>query len=365
MSIVGKVKNGLQLLKCELKGSFKSRKLTSEAVDVPVDFVVAWVDDKDEKWLEERAKYFNSSIERNDIERYRDWDLFMYWFRAVEKYAPWVRKIHFVTFGHVPSWLNTEHEKINIVRHEDFIPNEFLPTFQASPIELNLHRIDGLAEHFVYFNDDMYLNRPTKKEDFFSGAYPKCCNRPRPVKNYGNMGVHEYKCFNNVGIVNGHLSIRESIIKNPELWFNKWYKKEKQYYVRAYRENYLYGMFFPHLGSPMRKSTLKEAWGACEKEFNMVCRHRFRTPFDVQQQVFTIWDIVKGEFFPVDLEYFGRLFCIADDVNEIGKCLDTEKDLMICLNDSGEIKESDFEIIKERIDALFQKKFPEKSEFEL
>ena len=366
MSIASKTKNILQLLSCEIKGGYKSRKMRENAnVDFPVDFVVTWVDDKDEAWQKEREKYFNSTIERNDIERYRDWDQFMYWFRSVEKYAPWVRKIHLVTCGHYPSWLNIDHEKINLVKHEDFIPKDYLPTFQTSPIELNLHRIKGLAEHFVYFNDDMYLNRPTKKQDFFSGIYPKCCNIPTPIKNYGEMGVHDYKKFNNVGLINGHFSIRKSIINKPELWFSRCYRSVWKYHRRAFRENYLYGMIFPHLGTPMVKSTMKNAWDAFEKYFDMVCHHKFRTPFDVFQQVFTVWDIVNGNFFPVGQDYFGKLFSIFNNIDEIEKSLKEETDLMLCLNDSGEINENNFDYFKSRLDTALNTKFPEKSSFEI
>ena len=72
-----------------------------------------------------------------------------YWFRAVEKFAPWVRKIHFVTCGHVPAFLNLAHPKLHHVKHEGFLPPEVLPTFSSHAIEMNLHRIPGLAEHFV------------------------------------------------------------------------------------------------------------------------------------------------------------------------------------------------------------------------
>ena len=123
-------------------------------------------------------------------------------------------------------------------------------------------------------------------------------------------------------------------------------------------------MFFPHLGSPMRKSTFKEVWDTYEKQLNMVCCHKFRTPYDVQQQIFTLWDIVKGEFFPVNQDYFGRLFNI-NDVEVIRECLDSEKDLMICLNDNGDINDNNFETIKEEINELLRKKFPKKSEYEV
>ena len=35
----------------------------------------------------------------------------------------------------------------------------FLPTFSSPAIEANLHRIPGLSEHFLYFNDDVFLGK--------------------------------------------------------------------------------------------------------------------------------------------------------------------------------------------------------------
>ena len=103
-----------------------------------IDFVVTWVDDRDLEWRKERAKYSGDRGTDNRDERYRDWDLLRYWFRGVEKYAPWVRKIHFVTWGHLPAWLDTSNPKLHIVKHEDYISKEYLPFRQS--ISQNNHR---------------------------------------------------------------------------------------------------------------------------------------------------------------------------------------------------------------------------------
>jgi hypothetical protein len=126
-----------------------------------IDFVLTWVDGSDPVWQAERAKYDTSGITGNNA-HYRDWGTLKYWFRSVERFAPWVRKIHFVTCGQVPEWMNTEHPKLNLVNHADYIPAEYLPTFSANPIELNFHRIAGLSEQFVYFNDDTFLSSPVE-----------------------------------------------------------------------------------------------------------------------------------------------------------------------------------------------------------
>lgn len=137
-----------------------------------IDFILTWVDGNDDKWREERNRYDLNGELGNKSVHYRDWGTLKYWFRGVEKFAPWVHKIHFVTCGQVPEWLNVDHPKINLVNHEDYMPPKYLPTFSANPIELNFHRIKDLSEQFVYFNDDTFLTAPTLEEDFFTNGLP-------------------------------------------------------------------------------------------------------------------------------------------------------------------------------------------------
>src|SRR5699024_4726096 len=145
-----------------------------------IDFVLMWVDGNDPEWQKEKEKYDGKSLGDKRNIRFRDWDNLHYWFRSVEKFAPWVNKIHFVTWGHIPSWLNKKHPKLNIVNHKDFLKEEFLPVFNSRAIEINLHRIPDLAEQFVYFNDDIFITKPVKKTDFFVKGLPKDSAIPNP-----------------------------------------------------------------------------------------------------------------------------------------------------------------------------------------
>lgn len=173
----------------------------------PIDFVVTWVDGNDPVWQAEKAKYSPSKNADNRNVRFRDWDNMQYWFRAVEKFAPWVNKIHFVTYGHLPKWLNINNPKLNIVKHSDFIPKEYLPTFSSHSIELNLHRIESLAERFVYFNDDMFLIRPVKRELFFAGknCLPTDFAIASTLSVADKRDTVQYVKFNNIVVLNTHL----------------------------------------------------------------------------------------------------------------------------------------------------------------
>ena len=50
----------------------------------------------------------------------------------------------------------------------DIRESDALPTFNSHAIELNLHRIPGLAPAFLYFNDDFFLGQRAFPDDFLS-----------------------------------------------------------------------------------------------------------------------------------------------------------------------------------------------------
>ena len=106
--------------------------------------------------------------------RFADNDELRYSLRSLQQNAPWVRHVYLVTNGQVPSWLDLDNPRITLVTHGEIFPNKsHLPTFSSVAIESHLHRIPGLSEHFLYFNDDVFLGQPVSLEDFISpeGVY--------------------------------------------------------------------------------------------------------------------------------------------------------------------------------------------------
>ena len=89
--------------------------------------------------------------------------------RSLEQYAPWVRHVYIVTDRQRPEWLRNDDPWVTVVDHTEIAPpGTALPTFNSQAIEANLHRIDGLSENFLYFNDDVFLSSPVSPELFFS-----------------------------------------------------------------------------------------------------------------------------------------------------------------------------------------------------
>jgi hypothetical protein len=142
----------------------------------PVDVVITWVDGADPEWnrarLERLAGLTGTATTRESSGRARfvSRDELRYSMRSIHLFAPWVRKIHLVTAGHLPDWLDTDHPDVTVVDHSVVLPAEALPTFNSHAIESSLHRLPDLAEHFVYLNDDFLLGRPLGPETFFSPA---------------------------------------------------------------------------------------------------------------------------------------------------------------------------------------------------
>ncbi|MGI9915858.1 stealth family protein [Vibrio owensii] len=326
----------------------------------PIDFVVPWVDGSDPEWQEEFKKY-NPDPDSCDarFERYRDWDLMRYWFRGVEKNAPWVNKIYFITWGHVPEWLNVNHPKLVIVKHEDYIPAEYLPTFSANPIELNMHRIKGLSEHFVYFNDDFFLLNKTKPEDFFVNGFPCDMAVENPISI--NDEVFAGILMNNTSLINKHFNKKFVISSNKSKWFSVKYGLHLLRTLLMSFWSCFVGLQYQHISQPFLKSTLFEVWKNNENFLNDVCKNKFRSRSDVNQYLFKNWQLCSGKFYPFNPFKLGRSFLVSDPKLS-GIVRNTELKI-ICLNDDS-VNDDRFMTIKESLIESFESRTI-KSSFEL
>lgn len=138
----------------------------------PIDVVYTWVDgdcDDFQAQLRHALRTFADSLDSYDYQpcRFRQNDELRYSLRSLERNAHWVRKIHLVTNGQHPKWLNGGSPRIQMVRHEQiFEHSSYLPTFNSNAIEMNLHRIPGLSRKFLYLNDDVFFGRPCEPQDF-------------------------------------------------------------------------------------------------------------------------------------------------------------------------------------------------------
>ncbi|MFI6072886.1 stealth family protein [Actinoplanes sp. NPDC051343] len=150
--------------------------VSPDRVSFPIDVVYTWVDGNDPAWRERKARALREngwvtgvSEQTANDSRYASRDELCYSMRALHAFAPWVRHVFLVTDGQVPAWLDTSNPRVTVVPHKEiFGDSGRLPTFNSQAIESRLHRIPGLAEHFLYLNDDVFLGRPVAPEMFFT-----------------------------------------------------------------------------------------------------------------------------------------------------------------------------------------------------
>lgn len=330
-----------------------------------IDFVISWVDGNDSEWQKEKNIYEaeHSGSEMfdtwsNPSFRYRDWGTLRYWFRGVEQCAPWVNNIYFVTWGHMPPWLNLKHPKLKIVRHGDYIPEKYLPTFNSHTIEWNMHRIPELTEKFVYFNDDCFLVNPVKEADFFKGGYPCATAGTGIVLMEADDGSAD---INNMRIINKYFDKKEVLKKNWRKWFLPRYRSRLLRTLLLLPWDYFTGMYCDHLCCPHLKSTFETLWDLEQDLLDNTCGCRFREGHNVNQWLAAGWNIVSGNFAPKGVK-FGKSFFKEVD-KEICSAIVRSKYKYICINDV-ECDVESFLRQKSILQEAFEARFPQKSGFE-
>lgn len=336
------------------------------ANEFEIDIVITWVDGSDPVWIQEFNKYAPVNKQRNldcSSERFRDYGLLKFWFRGIEKYAPWVRKVHFITSGQKPEWLNTEFSKLNWVKHEDYIPHEYLPVFSSHPIEWCINKIPDLAENFIYFNDDMYLTAPVNPDFFFKKGKP-CDYAVLNAFTYWNIiGI----IAQNISIINKKFSKREVLKKNFSKWFNLRYGK---YFFRNVCllpwTNFTF-FFDGHMPISFKKSTFDEVWLYASDKIEETLQSRFRNDRDVSIWLCRYWQLCKGNFYPVKPLKNARRFLLYEDVDKICNAIKNKKIYEITLNDTleGAITKTEFDSKMKKIIETFEFILPEKSSFEI
>lgn len=327
-----------------------------------IDFVVTWVDGNDPEWLKEREKYITKTKDNSSKDnRFRDWNLMRYWFRGVEKFAPWVNHIYFVTFGHYPEWLNLNHPKLTVVTHEDYIPQELLPTFNSNTIEMYMHKIPGLSEEFVIFNDDMFLLNDTKPSDFFVHGFPCESALLGILSSLSFYDIFPHIVLNNMAILNKHFVKKDIINKYRSKFFSLKYGK---YLIRNIllkpfvRFSDLYDL---HLPSSHLKTVFQEVWEAEPEILYKSTSSRFRSKDDINHWLLKGWYICKGIFIPRSTKW-GKKFELGTDKDACDYIMH-QRGKAICINDSDD--SINFERYNKELRNAFESILSEKSSFEI
>ncbi|TWG25820.1 stealth conserved region 3 domain-containing protein [Actinoplanes teichomyceticus] len=287
-------------------------------VDFPIDVVYTWVDGGDPAWLARK----NAALAENgwaggneqaaNLSRYISRDELRYSLRSLHMYAPWVRRIFLVTDDQVPAWLNTEHPKVTVVSHKEIFGTAGrLPTFNSMAIETRLHHIEGLAEHFIYMNDDVFLGQPLQPGFFFTAT-------------------GQTRFFLSTYRVDGGLPVAD---EPPVMAAGK---NNRAIIEREFGRRVAYKM--KHTPHAARRSVLAEIEQRCPEAFEATASHQFRHPDDIAvlSSLQQHWSYLTGRAVIGELKFMYRDLAQPHTEEHFDMTLKKRPYQVFCLNDTVE-----------------------------
>jgi hypothetical protein len=293
-----------------------------------MDAVITYVDGNDPVWKQDYEKTTNVPVMEK---RFRDWGTLKYLLRGIDAKMPFIRNVYLVVShpSQVPEW--ADREQLKIVLHKDIIPAEFLPTFNCNPIEMHLHRIPGMDEEYIYFNDDMFPVGDCRPTDFFRDG--------RPVIGYYThlfaSGMYKKICRNSDRLA------RKALGMKPSCFFTR----------------------PQHICSPMLKSQCEELYAKVEDEIRKTSATRTRTEENLNQYLFLDYMNYKGLVIreKISNKHFSVAVASPDSLRDF---LHNPTRNLVCINDVR-LSEERYEQLRGAILDAFQSTFPSKSRFEL
>ena len=291
-----------------------------------MDIVITYVDGNDPVWKMDYEKYTNVPVMQK---RFRDWGTLKYVLRGIEVNMPFIRNVYLVVShpSQVPEWVDTANLKI--VLHKDIIPAEYLPTFNCNPIEMHLHRIDGLDEEYLYFNDDMYPLMPCIPEDFFRNGKGVIYFS----RHYIASGMYKQICRNS------DLCARKALGKKPGLYF-----------IRP-----------QHTCAPMLKSECERLYGLLEDDI-LKSLTRTRTGDNLNQYLFLDYQYYQGKMIPEKISNKHISVALAS-VGKLSDAITNPTRKMLCVNDVR-LREKKYQRLRKSMISALEQRFPSKSRFE-
>lgn len=305
-------------------------------ISFDIDMVFSWVDGSSTDFQRERAKRMKAYVvgEGDESEaRFRQIDELKYALRSVYLFAPWVRRIFIATDSPAPEWL-ADHPRVTLMRSEDFFPDtSVLPTHNSHAVESQLHRIPGLAEHFLYSNDDMFFGRPVGPELFFSpGGITKFVEASTRI----GLGENDpsRSGFENAARVNRALLLDR---------FGKVTTRHLE-----------------HTAAPLRKSVMEDLEREFPEDFARTAASQFRSATDISvtNSLYHYYALMTGRAVAqtqVRSLYVETTLRVA--LRQMDKLRKRRDQDMFCLND-GSFPEISDEVRRTAVTAFLERYFP-------
>ena len=292
-----------------------------------MDIVITYVNGLDPVWQREYEEHTNQPVLEK---RFRDWGTLRYLFRGIAENMAFVRKVHLVVSheSQVPEWVN--RDEVHVVLHKDIIPAEFLPTFNCNPIEMHLHRIPGLDEEYLYFNDDVFPMLECKKSDFFRDG----------------------KCFLGMSHHLLALDMFKKICRNSDRLARRAMNlKPRCFFLRP-----------QHVCTPMFKSECMEVYSKMPAEIAKTAASRVRDEHNLNQYLFLDYMYLKGRL--VKKRLSKKHFSVGIVSGEkLHKFITKPSHKLVCVNDV-QLSEERYAELRHALLTAFEERFPQKSKYE-
>lgn len=359
--------------------------------DIPIDIVYTWVNHNCNRWRTSLETYMGSehfrlnqniyNSEFMDLNRYRNRNELQYSLRSLELYMPWIRYIYLVTDDQIPSWLNRDHPKIRMISHRDLLHKSHLPCFNSLSLESYLHRIPDISEVFIYFNDDLFLNKPVSKDAFI--------NKEGQLLLYAQENPHIDRCdyFKEVVKTLPHNNTNSELQKELDIFIESCYKlfkitpkgkpscNESGHYSQWKNVNQLLDglftiedrKFISHSPSAQRRSTgekLEEMFG---EQFNKTRNSRFRSTncFGTTNSLYPYYNYYTDQAKIIEDHQVTQTIYFQNNplINDVQfRALDKYKPTFFVVQDSTTAKSK---TLDRQLHKLLNKIYPKKSEYEL
>ncbi|MCF3963614.1 stealth conserved region 3 domain-containing protein [Streptomyces fuscigenes] len=314
-------------------------------VTFPIDVVYTWVDGNDPAWRARKSATMEShglgrlNDEAANDSRFASRDELKYSLRSLEKYAPFVRKIFLVTDDQVPAWLDTSNERLRVVSHRElFGDTGRLPTFNSHAIESRLHRIPGLADHYLYVNDDVCFGRPVTAENFFHAN--------------GLSKFFLSKAQVDLGAPSPDDPPVLSAAKNNRLLIESLFGRTMRNKMK-------------HTPHPQQRAVLEELEEKFPEVFSETASHQFRHSGDysITSSLHHYYAYLTTRAVPGSIRYMYTDLSTPETPGRLRRLLHRRDMDTFCINDTNSAPE-DYEKESEMLVRFFEEYFPERSSFE-
>lgn len=291
-----------------------------------MDIVITYVDGNDPEWKKDYEHYTDTPVMDK---RFRDWGTLKYLLRGVECNMPFVRNV-FLVVSHptqVPEWV--DRKNVRIVLHKDIIPEFFLPTFNSNPIEMHLHRIEGLDEEYLYFNDDIFPVAKCQPTDFFRDGKGVLGF----TRHYLAVGMYKKICRNSDRLARKASGLKKSFsFLRPQ-----------------------------HICTPMFRSECESLYNGFEKEISASLT-MIRSACNLTQYIYLNYQYYKGRMIKERISSRHCSLAVTSPEKVAQFILHPERK-MLCINDVR-LSDQRYESLRKVIHESFENRFPAKSRFE-